>query len=67
MREITICAKCLSVDIEYLGGGRCYCNECKAEQNSVDKFIAAPYERTRSAVDATGNRWAIENFNATKR
>ena len=24
-----------------------------------------PYERTRAAVYATGNRWAIENFNAT--
>lgn len=25
----------------------------------------SPYERTRNAVYATGNRWAIENFNAT--
>lgn len=25
----------------------------------------SPYERTRAAVYATGNRWAIENFNAT--
>lgn len=24
-----------------------------------------PYERTRAAVYATGNRWQIENFNAT--
>ena len=24
-----------------------------------------PYERTKAAVYATGNRWAIENFNAT--
>lgn len=24
-----------------------------------------PYERTRAAVYATGNKWAIENFNAT--
>ena len=24
-----------------------------------------PYERCRSAVYATGNKWAIENFNAT--
>ena len=24
-----------------------------------------PYERTRASVYATGNRWAIENFNAT--
>ena len=26
---------------------------------------ATPYERTRAAVYATGNRWAIENFEAT--
>lgn len=25
----------------------------------------SPYERTRAAVYATGNKWAIENFNAT--
>lgn len=25
----------------------------------------SPYERTRAAVYATGNRWAIENFKAT--
>ena len=24
-----------------------------------------PYERTRRVVYATGNKWAIENFNAT--
>jgi len=26
---------------------------------------ASPYERTKSRVYATGNKWAIENFNAT--
>jgi len=26
---------------------------------------ATPFERTRNAVYATGNKWAIENFNAT--
>lgn len=26
---------------------------------------ASPYDRRRAAVYATGNRWAIENFNAT--
>jgi hypothetical protein len=25
----------------------------------------SPQERTRAAVMATGNRWAMENFNAT--
>lgn len=65
MREITVCAKCGSRDIEYLGGGKCYCNNCQKEQDSEDKYIASPQERTRVAVYATGNRWAIENFNAT--
>jgi hypothetical protein len=65
MRQITVCAKCGSKDIEYLGRDRCYCNNCKSEQDSRDKYIESPYERTRNAVYATGNRWAIENFNAT--
>ena len=26
---------------------------------------ATPYERTRAAVYASGNKWAIENFEAT--
>lgn len=25
----------------------------------------SPYERTKAQVYATGNKWAIENFNAT--
>ncbi len=65
MRMITVCAECGSKDIEYLGRDRCLCNRCKKETDSRDKFIESPYERTRSAVYATGNRWAIENFNAT--
>ena len=65
MREITVCAKCGSEDIEYHIGGGCYCNECKSEQDSKDIYISSPYEKTRASVYATGNRWAIENFNAT--
>lgn len=65
MREITVCAKCGSKDIEYLGGGKCYCNECKSEQNSVDKYITNTYEITKANVYATNNKWSIENFNAT--
>ena len=65
MRMTTICATCGSGNIKYLGGERCYCEECKAEQPSRDKVIETPYERTRRAVYATGNKWAIENFNAT--
>lgn len=65
MRVITVCAKCGSGHIDYLGNERCYCHECEAETPSRDKYIETPYERTRRAVYATGNKWAIENFHAT--
>lgn len=32
---------------------------------SIPRRREGPAERTRRAVLATGNRWAIENFNAT--
>ena len=35
------------------------------ETEAVSPPPPRPYERTRAAVYATGNRWAIENFNAT--
>jgi aldehyde:ferredoxin oxidoreductase len=35
----------------------------KRKQEAARK--QTPYERTRAAVYATGNKWAIENFNAT--
>ena len=28
MRSITVCGKCGSKDIKYLGNGKCYCNDC---------------------------------------
>lgn len=62
----TICAACHSSDIEYLGNNKCFCKRCKKEQNTIDKVVESPQERTRRAVYATGNRWAIENFNATR-
>lgn len=65
MREITICKRCESKDIKYLGKDRCFCNNCMSEQNTREIYVESPYERTRRAVYATGNRWAIENFNAT--
>ena len=37
--------------------------EYKGEQYKRSR--ETPYERTRRAVYATGNKWAIENFNAT--
>lgn len=65
MRMRTVCGKCRSKEIDYLGNDRCYCYRCGSEQESRDEIIESPYERTRRAVYATGNRWAIENFNAT--
>ena len=35
------------------------------ETEAVSPPPPRPYERTRAAVYAAGNRWAIENFNAT--
>ena len=35
----------------------------RAEQKPT-KQLMDPHERTRAAVYATGNKWAIENFNA---
>ena len=43
----------------------------KVEVHELEPWVApkprkaTPYERTRAMVYATGNRWAIENFNAT--
>lgn len=34
-------------------------------ENETHSRPLSPYERTRNAVYATGNKWAIENFNAT--
>lgn len=65
MRVKTVCGKCRSSDIDYLGKDRCFCNKCQSEQDCKDIVIESPQERTRRAVYATGNRWAIENFNAT--
>ena len=65
MRMKTVCAVCRGSDIEYLGHDKCYCNKCGKEQECRDTVLESPYERTKRAVYATGNRWAIENFNAT--
>ena len=65
MRFKTVCRKCGSNNIEYLFNDRCFCNECNMETDSKDVVVESPYERTRNAVYATGNKWAIENFNAT--
>lgn len=63
-----ICMKCGTdkyEDMEYLGHDKWFCKKCNCEVEVREYMIPSPYERTRSAVYATGNRWAIENFNAT--
>lgn len=68
MRTVSRCAVCGGSDFEFIPGShfeRCYCNDCERETPVVEKVVYSPYERRRNAVYATGNRWAIENWNAT--
>lgn len=43
------------------------CDQCGITEalNSLPHGTLTPQERTRIAVAATGNKWAMENFNAT--
>lgn len=43
------------------------CDECgiKEALDSLPHGILTPQRRTRIAVEAMGNKWAIENLNAT--
>lgn len=43
------------------------CNSCGTKEalDSMPTGILTPQERTRITVAATGNKWAMENFNAT--
>lgn len=43
------------------------CDECGTMEalDSLPHRGLSPQERTKIAVEATGNRWAVENFNAT--
>ena len=65
MRFISVCSKCNSKDIKYLGNDKCYCNKCNCETETADRCIETPFERNERRVYATGNRWAIENWKAT--
>lgn len=68
MRFIDVCSVCGGKNFDYLPDThdeRCFCKDCNRETEVRTKCIMSPYERTRAAVYATGNRWAIENFNAT--
>ena len=68
MRCVSYCAKCGGKNFDYISGTkyeRGFCRDCNEEVNIKERFIKTPFERTRNAVYATGNKWAIENFNAT--
>lgn len=43
------------------------CDDCGTMEalDSLQHGIMTPQERTQIAVAATGNRWAMENFNDT--
>lgn len=43
------------------------CDECGTMEvlESLPQGVLSPQERTRIAVVATGNKWAMENFNDT--
>lgn len=42
------------------------CDECGTMEalEDLQKSMLSPQERTKAKVLATGNKWAIENFNA---
>ena len=68
MRVISYCSECGGSNFDFIDGThfeKCFCKDCGKETNVSERWIESPYERTRRAVYATGNRWAIENFNAT--
>lgn len=69
-----ICPKCgrsfvrlLAVSRE--GNKTMICDNCGIMEalDSLPQNTLTPQERTRIAVAATGNKWAIENFNDTHR
>lgn len=70
------CIRCGSFGMVYMGKDTWACPVCRATKlepaalsnnacGSYKERRQTPYERTRAAVYATGNKWAIENFNAT--
>ena len=72
LNKIYFCGKCGSKDFVYLGNNKCNCRNCKCETSleyrytdSHSKRTESPFKRNESRVYATGNRWAIENWNAT--
>ena len=68
MKMVAFCVKCGGHNFDYIDGthfARGFCHDCNEEVAIKEKAVYTPYERTRAAVYATGNKWAIENFHAT--
>lgn len=63
------CIRCKGWNMVYVGKDTYHCPDCgmvKTESQLTESVRRqTPYERTRAAVYATGNKWAIENFEAT--
>ena len=67
-----ICPKCgkeakLLLELSRIDNKTMICDECGTMEalESLPNGILAPQERIRIAIVATGNKWAMENFNAT--
>lgn len=59
--ETMICDECGTKEALDAAG----LTEGSSVRDAILKSSKTPYERTRRQVYATGNKWAIENFNAT--
>lgn len=67
-----ICPKCKKrferlLAVSRIDNETMICDDCGTMEalDSLRHGILTPQERARIAVAATGNRWAMENFNAT--
>jgi hypothetical protein len=69
---LKICPKCgkeakLLLELSRIDNKSMVCDECGIMEalDSLPQGVLSLQERTRIAVAATGNKWAMENFNAT--
>ena len=72
IRGMRICPKCgrkfeRLLAVSRNGNKARICDECGTMEalDSLPRGILTSQERTRIAVAATGNKWAMDNFNAT--
>ena len=49
----------------YIAGMNAAAGQPEEEPRHAPRPRVSPYERTKAAVAATGNKWAMENFKAT--